>query len=1113
MRTLAVSAALFLLAIPTTAAAQDATTGALDGRVTDPAGAALAGAVVRIESRETHAVRSVATDLQGEFFFPSLAPGTYSATMTAAGFASVQQASLEILLGRTARVLAPMPVASAATSVTVQGGSVSRLVSLDSPLNGDVTPSELALAPIDGRRFQSYASLTPLVSNTPSTNIGAEDRETYTRSGYGNQPDDFSASWAGQVQVRGTDPVDNSFALDGASLTRAFDSAPRGGNALPFAVPLEGVQEFQVRAVAGRGGSSLGRDAGGSIQTVTRAGSEAFHGTAFLLVRNSAFAATDPYSLSVRYNSGSPTAMQVKPRDQREQFGASAGGALLPRRVFGFVSAEAQRRSFPAVSSPLEPGFYNLSAGQLDLLGNRGVSRQQASTALGFLDSLSGELPRQANEFALAPRLDFRGAGSVSSSLVWVHTAFDSPQGSSSAAVVNVGRGSLSSVSTHADTVLLRSAAVLSPRWTGEARAAWSRDASAESAGHPLPQEPQTAPGGAAPSVRIEQGFAFGSPSALGSRRLPQEMRLQLGAGLQFAGASQTVALSADASRIQERISSLDGSNGSYDYTSGITGGHAGGLVDFITDYTYNANAYPNGACPSIYAADHNFCFRSYTQSFGVQPETRFAMGELSASAGDHWRPTSRVRVDLNARYEYTGMPRPQSPNAALDAAFGPELSTSHYPSDTNNLAPSVGIAVAATRSTVLLVGYGYRFGRIAGRTLQTALENTDAPESRYRVRLVPKTEVQAACSSYGTNFGYPATFRCPVPEALIDTTRAVMFSRGFQLPAAQTFEFSLEHQFPRNWEVSLSYAVALSRQLTNTRDANIAPATRYAGFQVQRADSGGTVGARNGDTFYLPMYTARRNPAFGPVTALESNGNGTYNGAILQVERRAFRGLTVHGFYTFSKALDTVRASGLGVNENSQFDPFQPLYDKAASAFDHRQRVVLLASGETGPHGTSVLSRMLTRNWSVAPLWMQQSGGPYSYEISGGSALAGARYSLNGSGGANYLPSVGRNTLRLPWTEHLDLRVARGVLLREHAYLRFSAEAFNLFNRVNVTGLQQRAFLPGKAAAGLTPLVFQDAATIAAEGLPNLAFGTPVSASYSGSRERRLQFGIRTEW
>ena len=250
----------------------------------------------------------------------------------------------------------------------------------------------------------------------------------------------------------------------------------------------------------------------------------------------------------------------------------------------------------------------------------------------------------------------------------------------------------------------------------------------------------------------------------------------------------------------------------------------------------------------------------------------------------------------------------------------------------------------------------------------------------------------------------------------------------------------------------------------------------------------------------------------YGPITAILSNGTGTYNALALQVERRAAHGLTVRASWTYSKALDNVRSTGAVPNENAQFDPFAPLYDRAVSSFNHPHRVITAALWQPDAHGSRPL-RVFVNGWSIAPLVIAASGRPYSYNIVGGSSLPGGRESLNGSGGATFLPSVGRNTLRLPWTENVDLRVARIVTVRERLHLRFSAEAFNLLNHVNVTAVEQRAFLSGTAVNGITPLVFQDAATIATEGLTTRAFGAPSGSADSPARERRLQAGFRMEW
>jgi len=111
------------------------------------------------------------------------------------------------------------------------------------------------------------------------------------------------------------------------------------------------------------------------------------------------------------------------------------------------------------------------------------------------------------------------------------------------------------------------------------------------------------------------------------------------------------------------------------------------------------------------------------------------------------------------------------------------------------------------------------------------------------------------------------------------------------------------------------------------------------------------------------------------------------------------------------------------------------------------------------------------------------------------------------------YLPTVGRNTLRLPDAANLDLRVSRTLRASEKVRVKGVAEIFNVANRVNYSGIMQRAFLVGTASEGVTPLVYQDAATVAAEGLNVQPFGTFTSASTAQSRERQVQLGVRLEF
>lgn len=458
-------------------------------------------------------------------------------------------------------------------------------------------------------------------------------------------------------------------------------------------------------------------------------------------------------------------------------------------------------------------------------------------------------------------------------------------------------------------------------------------------------------------------------------------------------------------------------------------------------------------------------------------------------------------------------MPLPQHPNGTLDSVFGSFAATNFLSGDPGNLAPHLSIAYAPADRTVVRIGYGIHFGRITGRTLQQVLQNTAQPSSTYSIHLTPRTEVDAACASVGTNFGYPATYQCPPTGLLTQTSNAAVLSRHFQLPMLQDAELTLEHGFRHGTTLTATYALTLERELPNTIDLNIAPSNARAAFQIVRTDGKGEPGTQNGYLFNVPLYTTRISPLFGPVTAVLSNGTGTDHAGVLQLTRVAPHGLTLRAAYTFSKAIDSVRHTGSSTDQDAQFDPRDIAYDKAPSNFDRQQKLTATAVYAPLFHMESRLARAAANGWSLAPIVFATTGRPYSYLIEGGTALTGGRTTINGSGGATYLPTVGRNTLRLPWTQTVDLRLLRGFTLRNRVQTRLSAEAFNVFNHRNITSVQQRAFLTGTTTNNITALTYQDSTTIANEGLTANPFGTPTSSATILTRQRRLQFGLRLDF
>ena len=110
---------------------------------------------------------------------------------------------------------------------------------------------------------------------------------------------------------------------------------------------------------------------GGSINTVSKSGTNGMHGAGFYLVRASAWGAANPYDVASNYVDGVVTSGVVKPDDLRQRFGGSVGGPLVPDRLFYFYTLDLLRRNYPAISSPQYAGFYTLTATQRALLGNR----------------------------------------------------------------------------------------------------------------------------------------------------------------------------------------------------------------------------------------------------------------------------------------------------------------------------------------------------------------------------------------------------------------------------------------------------------------------------------------------------------------------------------------------------------------------------------------------------------------------------------------------------------------------------------------------------------------------------------------------------------------------
>jgi len=1095
-----------LLSCPACAWGQTSTDGAIGGYVVDPGGAALAGATVRVDSSAT-GLRSAATSGPGgEFLIARLPAGVYDVTVEYPRFERLVLRGVTVELGSVASIAARMKLGSVATSVTVTAGPEASAAAVASTIAAD----EIERLPVKGRRWQTFALLTPTANSDPETDSLLSFRgiaSTQNSNRIDGMDDDQSFGGVPRGTGSENDPEDE----DSSGAARmGFSGGGRwrhSGAAYTFS--QEAVREFRV---SGQNYSALyGHAAGGVVTTISKSGTNALHGTGFYLVRTNALDAANPFAVATRYANGAITTRTVKPHDLRQQFGGSVGGPAIRDRLFYFYAFDQQRRGFPAVSSPIDPNFYSLTPTQRALLGNRGVGTAKITAALNYLDNLTGTVPRSSNQIINFGKLDWQAAENHRLSVQYDRARSSAPGGVRTTPVVGVGIGSMGSSFVHVDSLVGRWLWTATPAISNEVRLGFARDFQFETAQKPLPQEPAVGPGGYAPEVAIgPEGLTFGTPSSLGRKAYPDEKKVQAADLLTWVRGRHQLQAGIDAALVADRVDALSNAEGTFRYDSGTTSGHAGGLVDWITDYTFNVNAYPNGGCPSIHATLHYFCFRSFSQSFGEQAVS-FDTQEWAAYLEDTWRVRPGLTVNGGVRYEYELLPLPQHPNVALDVAFGQAGATSVFPEDRNNFGPRVGVSWEpfGAGHGVVRAGYGLFYGRLPGATVRKALLDTALPSSTTHVRITPTT-VTNCPQVAAQGFGYACSYVAAPPAAVAATTSATVFDRGFRLPAVQQGSITVEREVVAGIVGSATYLMNLDRQLLNSADINIAPSTAVKTFQIQGGT--GVPGVRDGETFAVPVYTERRDANYGAVTDVRSNTNASYNALVVEARRRSRGGFEFRASWAWSKALDFGQ-SGAIPRQNSQFDPFDVRYDKGLSSLNHPQKVVASAVWQPRLTTDREWLRRAANGWLIAPLFSAASGRPYSYDIFGGTRLAGGHESINGAGGAAYLPTVGRNTLRLPLAYVLNLRVSRTVRIAERVRLNAIAEAFNLTNHVNDSSVMQRAFLVGAATNGVTPLVFQSAATVAAEGLNVRPFGMVTDTSAAGTRERRVQLGLRVEF
>lgn len=308
--------------------------GTIQGTITDSSGGTIPDVQVAIKSLKTNAVTTVTTNASGFYTAPNLLPGDYEITTKVQNFATAVARDIDLTVG--AQLQVNLTLKPGSISETVEVTSAAPAVDLaSSTLSNVVDSTTVRELPLNGRDWTQLATL--------ETGVTA----LRTQVGLSTGPDRGNRGFGTQLTISGGRPAQNNYRLDGVSINDYSNGAP--GSVLGANLGVDAVEEFSV--LTSNYSAEYGRTSGGVVNAVTKSGTNAFHGTAYEFVRNSALDARNFFDLTTNPVTGVTTAS--KPPFERNQYGGSAGGPIVKNRFFLFGDYEGNRQS-TGISQPIQ---------------------------------------------------------------------------------------------------------------------------------------------------------------------------------------------------------------------------------------------------------------------------------------------------------------------------------------------------------------------------------------------------------------------------------------------------------------------------------------------------------------------------------------------------------------------------------------------------------------------------------------------------------------------------------------------------------------------------------------------------------------------------------------
>src|SRR3984957_5574774 len=291
------------------------------GTVSDPTGAVVSGASVKLMDPSTAVERNTTTANDGHYTFASVPPGTYDISVSKSGFSTTKADKEKVTVGKTFTVNISLQIGGGNTVVEVTATGT-ELQTSDATVGTTITGDALDALPGLGRDVSTFVTLQP--GGAPDGSVGGanQDQNSFQLDGGNNSSDmdgtqnTYTASFAG-------DPT-GGLVNNEVTGTAPGGSPGGGGPTGVMPTPADSIEEFRV--ATSNQTADFNGSAGAQVQLVTKRGTNQWHGTAYEYYLDNTWGANT-------FNNNASDS--PKPSYHYNRFGGSAGGPIISKNVLG----------------------------------------------------------------------------------------------------------------------------------------------------------------------------------------------------------------------------------------------------------------------------------------------------------------------------------------------------------------------------------------------------------------------------------------------------------------------------------------------------------------------------------------------------------------------------------------------------------------------------------------------------------------------------------------------------------------------------------------------------------------------------------------------------------